>query len=348
MKMRSIKTVCFLLLTAVVLIGGSFLTVYGQASKKPKKKAKTTKLPVLPVNSLTRFVASVKANLPRADTEGFIEPPAKQRQTFLNTVRAILRSDLKTARILANSVGYELSLLKDTAENQTYVTLVERANGFRGLGTYVFNLSYRRDLILEVPHPLFDINTPEESTTIFQRLSARAMFIAGTHRCANEQSSPCSGTTGACGTDDEPFKISDAGHYTRNFFQEAHRATFGLKRKPIAVSLHGNANSSLPDVVLSNGTNRNESPKSPVNRLRRELKNRGVSVGSCNFPSDGDLALCGTTNVQGRLSNRSTNACGANPQTASSLFIHVEQHRNIRDDPTRLTTALRAVIPVKR
>jgi hypothetical protein len=346
MKMKIIKAAFFL--AAVVLILAATATVQGQTSKTSKKKVKNLKLLTLPVKSLKSFVAGVKANLPRANEGGFIEPSAKDRRIFHNAVRAVLQSNLKTARILANSVNYELSLLKDAAANQIYIVLVERTRGFRGLGTYVFSSAFRRNLVLEAPHPLFDINTPEESTTIFQKLNARALFIAGTHRCASEQSSPCSGTTGACGTGGEPFKISDAGHFTRNFFQEAHRATSGLKVKPVTISAHGNGDASLPDVVLSNGTGTKESPNSLVNRLRRELKNRGVSVGSCNFSSDQDLSLCGTTNVQGRLSNGSPNACTANPPTASGSFIHIEQHRNIRDDPTHLINALRAVIPVKR
>jgi hypothetical protein len=344
MKMRSIKA-AFLLL-AVVLFFAGVVTVQGQSSKTSKKKTK--KLKTLRFNSLSGFIDGVKAKLPRADSEGFIEPSARNRQTFYNAVRALLQGNLKTARVLADSVNYDLSLLKDTAVNKTYAVLVERTNGFRGLGTYVFSLQFRRNLVLEAPHPLFDINTPEESATIFQKLNARAVFIAGTHRCANEQASPCSGTTSACGTDGAPFKVSDAGHFTGNFFYEAHRAILGLTVVPLTISAHGNGDASLPDVVLSNGTNRTESANSLVNRLRRELKNRGVSAGSCNFSGDGDLSLCGTTNVQGRLSNGSNNACRTNPRTASGFFLHIEQHRNIREDPARLIAALRAVFPLRR
>jgi hypothetical protein len=350
MKIKRIKVAVFIVIAVVLIFAaGAAETVRGQASKTSKKKAKKLKLPALAFKSLDSFVADLKEKLPRRDTEAFIEPAAKDRQIFYNAVRAVLQSNLNSARILAASVNYDLSLLKDRNANQTYVVLAERTNGFRGLGTYVFNQAFERDLILEVPHPLFDIGTPEQAAAIFQKTNARAVFLAGTHRCANERSSPCSGTTTACGAGrSEPFKISDAGHFTGSFFQEAHRATLGLKLKPAAISLHGNANSALPDVVLSNGTQEKASAGSLVNRLRRELENRGVGVGSCNFSGDGDLSLCGTTNVQGRLSNGSTNACRANPKTASGLFIHLEQHLNIRSDPTRLIRALKAVIPKKR
>ena len=56
------------------------------------------------------------------------------------------------------------------------------------------DLNYARNVIVEVPHPIFDINTPEEGSDIFQGLAARALFIAGTHRCANpDTQSGCSG-----------------------------------------------------------------------------------------------------------------------------------------------------------
>jgi hypothetical protein len=346
MKMKSLKV--SLLLFASILMFGNIVIVKGQRLKTAKKNAKKIALQTLPFNTLSSFVAKIKANLPRANTEGFIEPSAKERQIFHNAVLAVLQNDLKTARTLAASVNYDLSQLKDTGANQIYVVLVERTTNFRGLGTYIFNLSFQRNLILEAPHPLFDTNTPEESTAIFQMMKGRAMFLSGTHRCANQQSSPCSGTTGACITNgSESFKVSDAGHFTKNFFQEAHRATLGLTVKPITISAHGNGDSSLPDIVLSNGTDKPESANSLVNSLRREVKNRGLSAGSCNFSKDGNLSLCGTTNVQGRLSNGSGNTCNLTAKTASGLFLHIEQHLNIRNDPTELINALKVVIPAK-
>jgi hypothetical protein len=311
-------------------------------------KTNKNTLPTLPFKSLSSFVANIKAKLPRKNTEGFIKPSPKDRRIFHNTVLAVLQKDLNKAQTLAASVNYNLSQLNDIGVKRIYVVLVEKTTSFRGLGTYIFDLDFQRNLVLEVPHPLFDINTPEESTAIFQATNARAMFISGTHRCANAESSPCSGTTTACGAVSEPFKVSDAGHYTENFFQEAHRATLGLTVKPATISFHGNENSSLPDIILSNGTVNKARSNSLVNRLRCELKNLGVNAGSCNFSADGNLFLCGTTNVQGRLSNGSPNPCNVSPQTASGLFIHIEQHLKIRNDPTQLINALKIVIPVKK
>jgi hypothetical protein len=55
----------------------------------------------------------------------------------------------------------------------------------------------------------------------------------------------------------------------------------------------------------------------------------------------------GTTNAQGRLSNGSPEACRMNAASASGLFLHIEQHRNIRDDPSLLIQALQDVLPIQ-
>jgi hypothetical protein len=85
-----------------------------------------------------------------------------------------------------------------------------------------------------------------------------------------------------------------------------------------------------------------------VHRLRNALAARAVTVGSCNWPDDALTAqnLCGTTNVQGRLSNGSPESCSTSATTASGLFLHIEQHLNIRNDPTLLIEALQEVLPI--
>ena len=326
----------------------NFPTTAQKQIRNPAEKDSIVKVnfPVLPFDSLTAFVASVKSSLPRANSERFVKPAPAEMQTFTQAVSAVLQGNLENAAVLANAVNYDVSQLNDQTANKTYWVLIERQTNFRGLGTYIFDLSFGRNLILQVPHPLFDINTPEEATQIFQQTDARGVFISGTHRCANAERSPCSGTTTACDDVSAPFRVSDASHFTGNFFQAAHQATLNQSQIPVSISLHGNAVSSLPDVTLSNGTDKKDSFGSLVNRFRRQLKNRGVSAGSCNYVGDKKFSLCGTTNVQGRLSNNASNACTTSAQGASGLFLHVEQHLNIRNNPALLIDALKNVIPL--
>jgi hypothetical protein len=103
------------------------------------------------------------------------------------------------------------------------------------------------------------------------------------------------------------------------------------------------------DVTLSDGTRVAGADTDLVQQLRTALLARSVNVGSCNRPADGLTAqnLCGTTNAQGRLSNGSLEACRINATSASGLFLHIEQHRNIRDDPSLLIQALQDVLPIQ-
>ena len=319
--------------------------ISAQKQSEPQHLEKEN-LPVLPFNSLPAFIANVKSRLPRAGTEGFIKPTDADRETFSQAVLALLQGDLTNAANLANSVNYDLSQLNDQTVNKTYQVLVERNTNFRGLGTYIVDLNLRRNLVLEIPHPLYDVSTLEEGTTVFQQTSARGLFVTGTHRCANSQQSSCSGTTNACDGVNRPYRISDAAHYVENFFTSAHRATLDLTEKPVAISVHGHADDSLPEVVLSNGTDKKDSWNSLVNRLRRAVRNRGVNAGSCNFAQDARYSLCGGTNVQGRLSNGAANACIVNGNNVSGLFLHIEQRINIRNNPQPLIVALIEVIPV--
>jgi len=110
--------------------------------------------------------------------------------------------------------------------------------------------------------------------------------------------------------------------------------------------LHLVLESSVPDLA---GMQR---PLQPVHLGRgrfNALQARiGADAGSCNWEADGLDAsnLCGTTNAQGRLSNNSTDPCTRNASNPSGLFLHIEQHRYIRDNPGVLIDALQEVLPL--
>jgi hypothetical protein len=134
-------------------------------------------------------------------------------------------------------------------------------------------------------------------------------------------------------------------HFADNFFQEAHRATLSLGDPPITMSLHGNGLAELPDVKLSDGTTKEADSNALVNRLNEVLADLEVDTGSCNDGSSDNRTFCGETNVQGRLSNKSNDPCLTNSAVPTGLFLHVEQHRNIRTDPSALIEAISKVIP---
>jgi hypothetical protein len=301
----------------------------------------------LPYTSLDSYVRDLKATIPEAGSNAFVEPDPAEIDQFGNAMQALLTGDVETARQYLDGVYYDLFVLNDDS-GSTYLVAQERSTPFRGQGTYVVDLQYARNVIVEVPHPLWDINTPEEGVAIFQALGARSLFIAGTHRCANPMTeSGCSGTTTSCGQPSIPVRISDAPHFTRNFMFAAHGATL---QAPAALSLNLHGNASEPYAIqLSDGTRRFADDTPLVNQLRNALQARiGADAGSCNWQADGLDAsnLCGTTNAQGRLSNNSLDPCTRNASNPSGLFLHIEQHRYIRDNPGVLIDALQEVLPL--
>lgn len=301
----------------------------------------------LPYDTLPEFIGAVKAGIPGAGSQAFVLPSAFDRERFHETVQSLLAGRVLQAAASSSSVRYDVARLEDRAYGRHYYVLVEQAAGFRGQGTYIVDPAYRRNLILEVPHPIYDRNTPEESARLFQELAARGLFISGTHRCANAERSPCSGTTTACDAVASPHRISDAAHFDLGFFQAAHRAALSLVPPPLVISVHGYSDAAEPDITLSDGTRAPAPESAPVNRLRNALRLQGVDAYSCNLQEGVPLSYCGTTNVQGRLSNGSAEPCSAAAAAGSGLFIHMEQKPALRAGPEKVIAALAQAVPAE-
>lgn len=333
-----------LLLFAVLLSG------FAVAVASRRSNAGSVESGVSPYTSLDAFVRDVKANIERIanrDSGAFIPPSADEVAQFGLAMDSLLTGDTETARSILDSLSYDLFVLNDDS-GASYWVAQERANGFRGQGTYIVDTQYRRNVVVEVPHPIWDSQTPEEGVAVLQGIGARALFIAGTHRCANPGTpSGCSGTTTSCQTRDAiPVRISDAPHFTGNFMFSAHGATLRLTPPAVSLNLHGN-NAEPYDIEISDGTRVASDETTLVNQLRNSLRARTPDAGSCNWSDDHLLAanLCGTMNAQGRLSNGSSRPCTLGSLRPSGLFLHIEQHRNIRDNPGVLIDALLEVIP---
>jgi len=298
-----------------------------------------------PLSSLDAFVRDLKARIPRMGTGAFIVPFDGEVTQFGSALGALMTGDVEGARAALDPLNYDLFTLDDPS-GHSYLVAQERSEGFRGQGTYVVNLQYLRNVAIEVPHPLWDCRTPEEGVAVFQALGARALFIAGTHRCANPlDESGCSGTTNSCGGS-IPVRISDAPHFPGNFMYGAHGATLQLAPPALAINLHGNDSEPFA-IEISDGTRLFQDDTPLVNQLRNALLARAADVRSCNFRDDHLTSsnLCGTTNAQGRLSNGSAETCTMSASTPSGLFLHIEQHQYVRDDSSVLIDALQAVIP---
>jgi hypothetical protein len=305
--------------------------------------------------SVDDFVTAVKAAIGPEYLSGvtpsnaFVEPSSANRATFKGLVTSILNGTLTGHDANLTTLGYQLVYLSDdTIGSKTVVALQETGAG--GGGTYLFYLTASNEFIFEVPHPIADANTLEESSYLFLQLKGRGLFISGTHRCANDAASDgstglstCSGVTTVCndsgGNPSRAYPISDVAHYENNYFHEAHKAAHDQSATNIMFSMHGMALAAdRPSVSISNGendTNLFSKSISMVNDLTTNLaaldsNNPAVpdAPDSCN---DGDAnSLCGTTNVQGRYTNGGT--CTSAASTGAERFFHIEQIPEIRND----------------
>lgn len=289
---------------------------------------------------LTDEIESISEHMPGADSDGMVVPTAQQMVAWQEVLQAILDDELATACdiIESNRFPYHIVHYRDRGHDSTssrmpsYLILKESLPISVGWGTYLIRLDEpHKNVIIEVPHPQFDLQTDEQGVALLRGINARALLMAGTHRCANRAYSPDDheSTTTVCGKR-EPYRQSDLSHATQSMFHVAHQLL--VSNQAIALQLHGHGKPACPDLFISNTT---DSPNHLTNQLYRHALNfcGTFSVDMANG-SDSACLLTGSRNVQGAHSNLSPNR-----------FIHLEQSRPLRQHPDCLIEALNATIP---
>ncbi|MEN8215975.1 MAG: poly-gamma-glutamate biosynthesis protein PgsC/CapC [Pseudomonadota bacterium] len=89
-------------------------------------------------------------------------------------------------RILAGAaaiVGYGFERYQGSKED--FLILKEQGAKRRYWGTYVFRLGGGQNYMVQVPRPIHESNSFEYAVTLFARLQAKVLLIAGTHPAAN-------------------------------------------------------------------------------------------------------------------------------------------------------------------
>lgn len=275
--------------------------------------------------------------MPGRDSNGMVVPTMEQMSTWETIVQALLEDDLAGVcqLIQLNRLPYQLIDYRDEGnDGQRYLMLKERTPISLGWGTYLMRAEQPvRELVIEVPHPRYDLGTKEEGVDMFRELNARALLIAGTHRCANTTYSPDEGTTKACNGSREPYRTSDVAHATQSIFHRTHQLLVPPQGNSRALQLHAHGRTACPDLFISNTTN---TPSTFTIQLYTTMRTHCPHL-SVGYPNDGHSTcpLVGSTNVQGQYSNT---------PFAPERFIHLEQSRHLRDNPACLIEALKLVI----
>jgi hypothetical protein len=287
---------------------------------------------------LENYINNYISNIPHSYSSNEYQQPA---DSILNNwgdiIRNIILEDYTSANYEASLIDYQILKFTDTTdvEEHEYIILVKQPSSINFWGIFIFNPSaLRQRLVIQAPHPLYDTNTGKESLIIFETTGARALFMSGTHRCNSSVLTTCSGSTTACSSTSQNYRISDQAHVVKGTFQKSTEVLLQMIDSLTFIQPHGFAKqSSDPDLIMSNGTQLTPSNTDYLSLLRQNLLSLDNSltfkIAHVDLPW---TRLIATTNTQGRLVNRSSNPCNLNPPSTTGRFLHIEQaYAKLRD-----------------
>ncbi|MBK8012885.1 MAG: hypothetical protein IPK13_16210 [Deltaproteobacteria bacterium] len=337
---------------------GALLWVYafaGWPSASSASSASTASSPSVSPEALASLVPECSGNVYDAFLRAPLVAPHKSSNRYViperdvvleveASVMAVLSGDLESAWDHAFAAGFVLCR-DPIADDAIYVW--QPALQYTGWASFAVRPG-GRPLIVEVPHPVYDTHTLDQGVGIFDALSARAVIVAGAHRCANRQHSACDGITGVCGRGPERYRESDMAHTVDSVFHAVHRVLAVEFDSDWVLSLHG---MSERGISISDGTTLMTRAHSPVVRFAEVLTHMfpKIPVRSCN-PFEGrrddGAHVCGTTNVQGRqLNGLETEACVGTATVSSDRFLHLEQSISVRRYWRAVAQALDRILP---
>ena len=304
---------------------------------------------------LESYIANYLNIIPKTSSfNDYQEPLDAALIRWTNIIQNMILGDFAAANSEAFNVDHQVINYIDTtgeADKEFYI-LVKTSSGVNHWGIFIFNpFAIRKNLVIQAPHPLYDTNTGKESVLIFLRSGARVLFISGTHRCNSSVATTCSGTTTACSSSSQSYRISDQAHAVKCTFQKTTEVLLQQIDSLVVLQPHGFAKQTGdPDLIMSNGTQLTPTGEDYLLKLKQNLLELDNSL---TFKvAHVDLSwtrLIATTNTQGRLINGSNNPCNLNPPSTSGRFLHVEQSysklRDSRNNWIKFADAVTATFP---
>lgn len=277
--------------------------------------------------SVQDHVAELKSQTIQRDSQGYLVPTADQLSGFRSLADGLAEAqttaDLDLLVPEATAIGYDVVVLNDAGSTFYGLQESENAATRKGWGSFFLRQNATNNALVEVVHPLGDINTPEISAQVFVDSEAKGLLLAGAHRNANG------------------FGTADVAHLEQSIFQEVHQSFADSATNLSVWQIHGfniDGHSAFPagaDAILSSGTG-------SVSELILGL-DQGIDAldgdwtsytfnnldieNTLNVATNGDIAgslfsgLAATTNVQGQY----TNSIGGE-------FIHIELEQSFRID----------------
>ena len=269
----------------------------------------------------------------------YVAPTKREQAGFkllvAATQQALREKDsklLRRASLYASLLGYEIKAMP--SERGQFLQLAERGEPTRGWGTVLFNTKQGSDLIIEIPHPAFDIATPELGWRAFQAFNADVLILAGAERKNRTELSP--------DVEHRPdlpkYSISDMTHVRDSIFQAAHEAVTGPHST--VLQLHGFKarphHEKFPDFpadqqfVLTDAANDGYDPPKLL-AAQDALAKAGYKSHICTFENEAMSELGGLPNVQHKeMEERGLVGPGRHAE-----FIHIEMEKSLRRDNVR-------------
>ncbi len=245
------------------------------------------------------------------DPDGpYRDPDREERSRLLSAARLLVEApdDLESQRRAFGDLGFDVIHGADPETGRPFSLFAMAATDEPAWGMLLVDRSAPPSVVVEVPHPRFDIDTDALGLGIHRQVAGSVLLIAGAHRDA------------AGGRADVAHNDGSAFHALATEF-----ARSGLAQ----VQVHGYATRNLPEaeVVVSTGAG-------PTTQLARDmataLERAGLVVCRAWRSECGQLE--GTRNEQGRAADE----IGVD-------FLHLEFGWVIRHDEARRATAARAV-----
>ncbi|RIK88323.1 MAG: hypothetical protein DCC67_00735 [Planctomycetota bacterium] len=252
---------------------------------------------------------------PSRDARPYVDP-APVLHAFRHVAAAMAWGDVAVAARKAQQFDYELVKFTDAETKRDYYVLREDLDvvkTIRGWGSYIINPASQVDALVEVPHPMADVHTPEIGGRVFAECQAKGFLLAGTHR-----------------------DKADVPDLVDSIFHQVHAAWIGPLAQVTAWQIHGflSANHPFPQgtqVVASTG----DGAIAPeIATLDATLEQRGLAAYAFNrLPAEasenrevnGDVpglaftSLAAAKNEQGRLS-----------RSLGGAFVHIELEGDVR------------------
>lgn len=182
----------------------------------------------------------------------------------------------------------------------------ERADRRRGGGAYVVRPTSTSTLIVQAPHTFYDEGTFPLACELFERSSARALFINTVHRYKAALASP------------DGKHPADVAHASTSLFQAMTEGAVSAIPAVDVVQLHGFQNrEASARAVVSTGERSGRGDFLPRAAAALEA---AVGPRVLRYPAD-TSELGATTNVQGMVVRKS-----------GGRFLHVEMDEGLRRD----------------